>query len=99
MPEMTAGFCRADDLISGSLPNASFGCILCIGEGGSMCDYTYKRIEKQQSAVPLRRIMRIGTVLTYTPFFIRRAASEARRSSLRRGGTSIGTAYARWDRL
>ena len=46
MPEMTAGFCRVDNLLNDNLPGTSFSYTQRIGEGGCMCDYTYKRISK-----------------------------------------------------
>ena len=45
MPEMTAGFCRVDNILYDSLPNTAFTCTERIGEGGSVCDYTYQRTE------------------------------------------------------
>ena len=43
MPEMTAGFCRVDNILYDALPNTAFTCTERIGEGGSVCDYTYQR--------------------------------------------------------
>lgn len=43
MPEMTAVFCRADDVLYSNLPRAEFLYTQQIGNGGSMCDYTFKK--------------------------------------------------------
>ena len=43
MPEMTAVFCKADDILYGKLPRAEFLYTQQIGTGGSMCDYTFKK--------------------------------------------------------
>ncbi len=42
MPEMTAVFCRVDDVLYSNLPRAEFLYTQQIGNGGSMCDYTFK---------------------------------------------------------
>ena len=43
MPEMTAVFCKVDDILYGKLPRAEFLYTQQIGTGGSMCDYTFKK--------------------------------------------------------
>ena len=41
MPEMTAVFCRVDDILYSELPRAKFTYTEQIGTGGSMCDYSF----------------------------------------------------------
>lgn len=43
MPEMTAVFCKVDDILYSELPRAQFLYTEQIGRGGSMCDYTFKK--------------------------------------------------------
>lgn len=43
MPEMTARFCKVDDILYSDLPRAEFIYTQQIGNGGSMCDYSYKK--------------------------------------------------------
>ena len=43
MPEMTAFFCKVDDILYNDLPRADFLYTQQIGTGGSMCDYTFRR--------------------------------------------------------
>lgn len=43
MPEMTAVFCKVDDVLYGELPRAKFLYTEQIGTGGSMCDYSFKK--------------------------------------------------------
>ena len=43
MPEMTARFCKVDDILYSDLPRAEFLYSQQIGTGGSMCDYTFKK--------------------------------------------------------
>ena len=43
MPEMTARFCKVDDILYSDLPRAEFSYTEQIGNGGSICDYTYKK--------------------------------------------------------
>ena len=43
MPEMTAIFCKVDDILYSDLPRAAFLYTQQIGTGGTMCDYTFKR--------------------------------------------------------
>lgn len=43
MPEMTAVFCKVDDILYSELPRAQFLYTEQIGTGGSMCDYTFKK--------------------------------------------------------
>ena len=43
MPEMTAVFCKVDDILYSNLPRAEFVYSQQIGNGGSMCDYSYKK--------------------------------------------------------
>lgn len=43
MPEMTAVFCKVDDILYSELPRAHFFYTEQIGTGGSMCDYTFKK--------------------------------------------------------
>ena len=43
MPEMTAVFCKVDDILYSELPGAEFLYTEQIGTGGSMCDYTFKK--------------------------------------------------------
>ena len=43
MPEMTARFCKVDDILYSDLPRAEFTYTGRIGNGGSMCDYSYKK--------------------------------------------------------
>ena len=40
MPEMTAIFCKVDDILYSDLPRADFLYSQQIGNGGTMCDYT-----------------------------------------------------------
>ena len=42
MPEMTAVFCRVDDILYSDLPKAEFLYTQQIGNGGSVCDYKFK---------------------------------------------------------
>ena len=41
MPEMTAVFCKVDDMLYSELPRAEFLYTEQIGRGGNMCDYTF----------------------------------------------------------
>ena len=43
MPEMTAVFCKVDDILYSNLPGAEFLYTEQIGTGGSMCDYSFKK--------------------------------------------------------
>lgn len=43
MPEMTARFCKVDDILYSDLPRTEFTYTQQIGNGGSMCDYSYKK--------------------------------------------------------
>lgn len=43
MPEMTAIFCKVDDILYSDLPHADFLYSQQIGNGGTMCDYTFRR--------------------------------------------------------
>jgi hypothetical protein len=43
MPEMTAVFCKVDDILYSDLPGAEFLYTQQIGTGGSMCDYSFKK--------------------------------------------------------
>ncbi|MBQ8195332.1 MAG: L-2-amino-thiazoline-4-carboxylic acid hydrolase [Oscillospiraceae bacterium] len=43
MPEMTAVFCKVDDILYSNLPRAEFLYTEQIGRGGRMCDYTFKK--------------------------------------------------------
>lgn len=43
MPEMTAVFCKVDDILYSELPRAEFIYTEQIGTGGSMCDYSFKK--------------------------------------------------------
>ena len=43
MPEMTARFCKVDDILYSDLPRAEFTYTQQIGNGGNMCDYSYKK--------------------------------------------------------
>ncbi len=43
MPEMTAIFCKIDDILYSDLPRADFLYSQQIGNGGAMCDYTFRR--------------------------------------------------------
>lgn len=43
MPEMTAVFCKVDDILYSNLPRAEFLYTEQIGTGGSMCDYSFKK--------------------------------------------------------
>ncbi len=43
MPEMTARFCKVDDILYSDLPRAEFTYTQQIGTGGSMCDYSFKK--------------------------------------------------------
>lgn len=43
MAEMTAIFCKVDDILYSNLPRADFLYTQQIGTGGTMCDYTFRR--------------------------------------------------------
>ena len=43
IPEMTAVFCKVDDILYSELPRADFSYTAQIGTGGSMCDYSFKK--------------------------------------------------------
>lgn len=43
MPEMTAKFCKVDDIMYSELPRAEFLYTQQIGNGGAMCDYTFRK--------------------------------------------------------
>ena len=43
MPEMTAIFCKVDDILYSDLPRVDFLYSQQIGNGGTMCDYTFRR--------------------------------------------------------
>ena len=43
MPEMTAIFCKVDDILYSDLPRADFLYSQQIGNGGTICDYTFRR--------------------------------------------------------
>jgi len=43
MPEMTAAFCKVDDILYSNLPRAEFLYTQQIGTGGTMCDYTFRK--------------------------------------------------------
>ena len=43
MPEMTAVFCKVDDILYSDLPCADFLYTQQIGTGGKMCDYTFRK--------------------------------------------------------
>jgi hypothetical protein len=43
MPEMTAIFCKIDDILYSDLPRADFLYSQQIGNGGTVCDYTFRR--------------------------------------------------------
>lgn len=43
MPEMTAIFCKVDDILYSNLPRAEFIYTEQIVNGGKMCDYSYKK--------------------------------------------------------
>lgn len=43
MPEMTAVFCKVDDILYSELPRAEFLYTEQIGTGGKMCDYSFKK--------------------------------------------------------
>ena len=43
MAEMTAIFCKVDDILYSDLPRADFLYTQQIGTGGTMCDYTFRR--------------------------------------------------------
>ena len=43
MPEMTAVFCKVDDILYSNLPRTGFAYTQQIGTGGSMCDYTFSK--------------------------------------------------------
>lgn len=43
MPEMTAVFCKVDDILYSNLPRAEFLYTQQIGTGGSMCDYSFRK--------------------------------------------------------
>lgn len=42
MPEMTAVFCKVDDILYNDLPRAEFLYTEQIGTGGKICDYSYR---------------------------------------------------------
>ena len=42
MPEMTAIFCKVDDILYSNLPRADFLYTQQIGTGGTKCDYTFR---------------------------------------------------------
>ena len=46
MPEMTAVFCKVDDILYSELPRAEFLYTEQIGNGGRMCDYSFVKIKK-----------------------------------------------------
>ncbi len=43
MPEMTAVFCKVDDILYSDLPRADFLYTQQIGTGGTMCDYSFRK--------------------------------------------------------
>ena len=43
MPEITAIFCKVDDILYSDLPRADFLYSQQIGNGGTMCDYKFRR--------------------------------------------------------
>ena len=43
MPEMTARFCKVDDILYSELPRAEFIYTQQIGTDGSMCEYSFKK--------------------------------------------------------
>ena len=43
MPEMTAFFCKVDDILYSDLPRAEFLYTQQIGTGGKVCDYSYRK--------------------------------------------------------
>lgn len=43
IPEMTAVFCKVDDILYSELPRADFIYTEQIGNGGRMCDYSFKK--------------------------------------------------------
>ena len=43
MPKMTAVFCKVDDILYSNLPCAEFLYTQQIGNGGAVCDYTFKK--------------------------------------------------------
>ena len=43
MPELTAIFCKVDDILYSDLPRADFLYSQQIGNGGTMCDYKFRR--------------------------------------------------------
>ena len=43
MPEMTAKFCKVDDILYSNLPRAEFVYSQQIGNGGNMCDYSFNK--------------------------------------------------------
>lgn len=43
MPEMTAVFCKVDDILYSDLPRTDFLYTEQIGTGGTMCDYVFKK--------------------------------------------------------
>lgn len=43
MPEMTAVFCKVDDILYSNLPRADFLYTEQIGTGGTVCDYTFRK--------------------------------------------------------
>ena len=48
MPEMTARFCMVDDILYSDLPRAEFTYTQQIGTGGSVCDYSFRKIRKNK---------------------------------------------------
>ena len=52
MPEMTAVFCKVDDILYSNLPCAEFLYTQQIGNGGAVCDYTFKKkLEKNKADI------------------------------------------------
>ena len=43
IPKMSAVFCKVEDILYSNLPRAEFLYTEQIGNGGSMCDYTFKK--------------------------------------------------------
>ena len=43
MPEMTAVFCKVDDILYSELPRAEFSYTEQIGTGGKVCDYSFRK--------------------------------------------------------
>ena len=43
MPEMTAVFCKVDDILYSDLPRAEFSYTQQIGRGGKFCDYSFTK--------------------------------------------------------